>query len=59
MLMVKMPAGFDPDNGDWWYGMYDKSVETSVIEQGIIVNCIACHNRASGTDYVFSTAVVR
>ena len=24
-VMVKMPAGYDTENGDWWYGMYDKS----------------------------------
>jgi len=58
MLMVKMPVGFDPDNGDWWYGYYDASVGTSVIEQGIIVNCIHCHEQASGTDYIFSKEVI-
>ena len=53
MLMVKMPGGFDTDHGDWWYAMYDTTVGTNVIEQGVIANCIKCHERASGTDYVF------
>ena len=58
ILMVKMPAGFDPDDGDWLYAMYDTTVGTSVIEQGIIKNCIACHKRASGMDYIFSKEII-
>lgn len=52
-LMAKMPAGFDPDHGDWWYGNYDTSVGAGMIEQGIVDGCINCHQRASGLDYVF------
>jgi len=22
-IMVKIPAGYDPENNDWWYGRYD------------------------------------
>jgi len=58
MLMVKMPSGFDPDHGDWWYAMYDTAVGTSVIEQGVIANCIKCHERASDTDYVFMSNAI-
>jgi hypothetical protein len=58
MLMVKMPSGFDPDHSDWWYGMYDTTVSTSVIEQGVIANCIKCHKRASNTDYVFMSSAI-
>ena len=58
MLMVKMPSGFDPDHGDWWYAMYDTTVGTSVIEQGVIANCIKCHERASDTDYVFMSNAI-
>ena len=52
-LMAKMPAGFDPDHGDWWYGNYNHTVGPAMIEQGAVEACIACHQRASGTDYVF------
>ena len=58
MLMVKMPGGFDPDHSDWWYGMYDTTVSTSVIEQGVIANCIECHKKASNTDYVFMSSAI-
>jgi len=23
--MVKMPPGYDSENSDWWYGVYDAS----------------------------------
>ena len=59
MLMAKMAAGFDPDHGDWWYGMYDGKAGTSVIEEGAIANCIVCHQRASDTDYIFASEVAR
>jgi hypothetical protein len=58
MLMVKMPSDFDPDHGDWWYAMYDTTIGTSVIEQGVIANCIECHERASDTDYVFMSNAI-
>ena len=58
LVMVKMPTGFDPDNGDWWYGNYDASIGTSVIEQGIVVNCIKCHKQASDIDYIFSKEII-
>ena len=52
-LMTKMPAGFDPNHGDWWYGNYDASVGAGMIEQGNVEGCISCHQRASDLDYVF------
>lgn len=57
MLMAKMAPGFDPDHGDWWYGMYDGKAGTSVIEEGAVANCIVCHQRAAGTDYIFAPDV--
>ena len=53
-LMAKMPAGFDPDHGDWWYGNYNATAGAAMIEQGVVEACIDCHQRASGLDYVFS-----
>jgi hypothetical protein len=52
-LMAKMPAGFDPNHGDWWYGNYDASIGAGMIEQGAVEGCISCHQRASDLDYVF------
>jgi hypothetical protein len=51
--MAKMPAGFDPEHGDWWYGNYNATAGAAMIEQGVVEACINCHQRASGTDYVF------
>lgn len=51
-LMVKMPAGYDPDHADWWYGAADPNGE--VIGGGKINSCIRCHRRVKETDYTFS-----
>jgi len=52
-FMVKMRPGFDPDHGDWWYGNFNATAGAAMIEQGAVKACINCHQRASGTDYVF------
>jgi len=57
-LMAKMPAGFDPGHGDWWYGNYNAQGGIAMIEEGAIKACIACHQRASGLDYVFFKPVI-
>jgi len=57
-LMAKMPAGFDPDHGDWWYGNYNATAGAAMIEEGAVEACIACHQRASGLDYVFSKPMI-
>lgn len=56
-VMVKMPAGYDPENADWWYGKYDES-GTHVLKQGRLTECIFCHGQASDTDYLFSRDVL-
>ena len=48
-IMVKMPFGYDPENGDWWYGEYDNS-GVFAQESGKVPGCIACHQGASETD---------
>ena len=57
-VMVKMPAGYDPDNGDWWYGKLDYTGKY-VILQGVLEDCIQCHQGASETDYMFSRDVLQ
>lgn len=52
-LMAKMPSGFDPDHGDWWYGNFNATAGAAMIEEGAVKACITCHQRASSTDYVF------
>jgi len=51
-LMVKMPAGYDPDHADWWYGVADAGGKLK--RSGKIYGCISCHRRVEETDYTFS-----
>ena len=56
-IMMKMKKGYDPDNADWWYGVYDES-GMEARYQGKIKSCIKCHTRAKETDYMFSESVM-
>ena len=56
VIMVKMKPGYDPKNGDWWYGVYDKS-GGEMYYQGRLKSCIACHKDGKETDYTFSKSV--
>jgi len=55
-VMIKMPPGYDPDNNDWWWGMYDKDGKVAEMS-GKVPICIACHKPAAAADYVFSQKV--
>jgi hypothetical protein len=55
-VMVKMPPGYDPDNHDWWWGMYDKDGRVAQMS-GRVAVCIACHKPAAAADYVFSQKI--
>ena len=50
--MVKRAPGFDPAHGDWEYFYFDDATK---IESGRMTSCIACHEAAKPTDYVFGT----
>lgn len=52
-VMEKMPAGFDPDNGDWYYAIRDGGTN-EIANQGRIAGCISCHVNARTRDYVFA-----
>lgn len=56
-VMVKMPAGYDPETNDWWWGMYDKDGKAAEMS-GKVPVCIACHKPAAAADYVFSQKVM-
>lgn len=56
-VMVKMPAGYDPDHNDWWWGMYDKEGKTAEMSGKVDV-CIACHLQTADEDFVFSQKVL-
>ena len=56
-IMIKMEKGYDTDNGDWWYGVYDKTGMEGWY-QGKIKSCIKCHAYGKETDYMFSESVM-
>ncbi len=58
VVMVKMEEGYDTDNGDWWYGVYDES-GTEAWYEGRIAECISCHAMAKDTDYLFTRSVMK
>ncbi len=62
-VMAKREAGYDPENGDWFWVKYkpDGSLHTNAkgmklagrVAKGMDKGCIACHQSASGNDLVF------
>ena len=58
-MMIKRPAGFDPNGGNWEYLQTD--VKGGVIMQGdsnnqlIQSSCSNCHANMAERDYIFST----
>lgn len=52
--MKKMSRGYDPDNGDWWYGVLDERAATAM-SQGKVEMCIECHDNARH-DHLFGPA---
>jgi len=56
-IMTKMEKGYDSENGDWWYGVYDET-GMEVSHQGKIKSCIKCHALAKETDYMFSGSMM-
>ena len=56
-IMLKMEKGYDKENGDWWYGVYDETGMEGGY-QGKIKSCIECHTQAKETDYMFSESVL-
>lgn len=56
-VMVKMPAGYDPEHNDWWWGVYDKDGKVAEMNGKVMV-CIGCHQPVADADYVFSKKVM-
>ena len=56
---MRKVAGFDPANGDWQYGMFERMDDGSFggmwIETGTDMHtmCVTCHTGASANDFVF------
>jgi len=56
-IMIKMEKGYDPENADWWYGVYDET-GMEAWHQGKIKSCINCHKYGKEKDYMFSESVM-
>jgi hypothetical protein len=58
-MMIKHPAGYDPQRGDWEYVQFDAS--GNILMNGpsaagkIWLNCAECHSNMKERDYIFST----
>jgi hypothetical protein len=56
-VMVKLPAGYDPSNNDWWWAIYD--AEGKVAQQsGLLSMCSECHQSVASADFVYSKEVM-
>lgn len=63
--MIKRPAGYDPEHGDWEYFYFDQftlpaasalAVQAPLkVESGRIASCVQCHQAAQRTDHVFGS----
>jgi hypothetical protein len=67
-IMFRREAGYDEDNGNWFWGKYlpdgtlDKNPAGTElagrVAKGAEMGCIACHSAAPGEDYLFTTDAV-
>ena len=51
-VMYKV-KGYNPEGGDWFWVKYDPDFK--VLKEGRVKGCLACHNKAKGSDYTFTT----
>lgn len=58
---MRKVAGFDPENGDWQYGMFERMADGSFggvwadVGTEMYQMCVACHTGAAANDYAFLT----
>ena len=61
-VMKKMPAGYDPENGDWLYIQSDTAgnviLEGKLGDPEVNAQCAECHSNIKERDYIFSTFIV-
>lgn len=56
---MRKVAGFDPDNGDWQYAMFERQDDGTFsgmwVDTGHDMHamCVGCHTGAAGNDYAF------
>ena len=56
---MRKVAGFDPDNGDWEYGMFERGSDGAFegmwaeVGSDMHMMCVSCHTGAADNDFVF------
>ncbi len=56
---MRKVAGFDPDNGDWQYAMFQRQDDGSYMGEWLAADhdmhmmCVSCHTGAAANDYAF------
>lgn len=57
LYTMRKTAGFDPDNGDWQYGVFERENAGAFtgdwMDTEASSGCIGCHTSAAATDYTF------
>ena len=59
MTVMRKVAGFDPDNGDWQYAMFERMDDGTFggmwaeVGSDMHLMCVGCHTGAAATDYTF------
>ena len=54
-VMAKMPPGYDPENGDWYYAIFDAAGKSATLG-GKLAPCTGCHIHARPRDFLFGVA---
>ncbi|HTQ44742.1 MAG TPA: cytochrome P460 family protein [Polyangiaceae bacterium] len=56
-VMVKGPSGYNPDLGDWWFGLADANgvfdTNDGGAMMGRLTQCYSCHQPRSADDFLF------
>jgi hypothetical protein len=58
---MRKVAGFDPDNGDWQYGMFERGDDGTFsgmwaeVGSEMHTMCVTCHTNAADNDFAFLT----
>ncbi|MFO7544481.1 MAG: cytochrome P460 family protein [Trueperaceae bacterium] len=57
LTAMRKVTGFDPDNGDWQYGMFERQADGSFMggwmDPESSAMCVSCHVGAADRDYTF------
>lgn len=54
--MYKGPAGYNPDNNDWWFGMGDLLGSNLEASGPDLMGCLGCHDPLTDTDFLVGVA---